>query len=159
MTFMELTVVFSSARKRIIRVAAVCGCVAGLGACSTTDTLYTVGGAAAGAGAGGLIGQKSSRNPIAPFIGAASGAVIGGLGTAFMLHSAEQGRKKEFQRGYDLGASDTVKRQYWVLQDLQKKGEQTRPPYRLNYYEFPVKPDPKAPVKTAPYDITIPIYE
>lgn len=157
---MKFTVVFSSAtRKRIVRVAVVCGWVAGLAACGTTDALYTVGGAAVGAGAGGVIGQKSSHNPIAPVLGAAGGAVIGGLGTALMLHSAEQGRKKEFQRGYDLGASDTVKRQYWVLQDLQKRGEQTRPPYRLNYYQFPVKPDPKAPVKTVTYDITIPIYE
>jgi len=157
---MELTSVSSSAtRKRIVRIVAACGCLAALPACSTTDALYTVGGAAAGAGAGGWIGQKSSSNPVAPVVGAASGAVVGGLGTALALNSAEQGRKKEFQRGYELGASDTVKRQYWILQDLQKQEQRATAPYRLRQYQIPVKPDPKAPVKTTPYDITIPIYE
>lgn len=159
MTSMELASVFSSARKRIICVVAACGCLAGLPACSTTDALYTVGGAATGAGAGGWIGRKSSRNPIAPVIGATSGAVIGGFGTAQVLNSAERGRKKEFQRGYELGASDTVKRQYWILQDLQKQEQRATAPYRLRQYHIPVKPDPKASVKTTPYSITIPIYE
>lgn len=160
MTFMKLSVVFSFAtRKRFIHLVAVCGCVAVISGCSTTDAFYTVGGAAAGAGAGGLIGQQASRNPLAPVIGAASGAVVGGLGTALVLNSAEQGRKKEFQRGYELGTSDAVKRQYWILQELQKQEQQTRTPYRLRHYRVPVKPDPNALIKTTPYDITIPVYE
>lgn len=160
MTLMGLTAIFSFAtRKRIIHAVAMCGCVAGFSGCGTTDAFYTVGGAAAGAGAGGLIGLKASRNPIAPVIGAASGAVVGGLGTALALNSAEQGRKKEFQRGYELGTSDAVKRQYWILQELQKQEQQVTTPYRLRHYQIPMKPDSNAPVKTTPYDITIPIYE
>ena len=124
-----------------------------------TDSLYTVGGAAVGAGVGGLVGQRASSNPLSPVVGAASGALVGGVGTALVLKSADQGRKNEFQRGYDLGASDTVKRQYWIQQELQKEEERVASPYRLRLYRIPIVPDPNAPVKTTPYDITLPVYE
>jgi hypothetical protein len=64
---------------------------------------------------------------------------------------------KEFQKGYDRGAGDTVKRQYWIQQNLQK-GEKASP-YRPTIYRMPVAPDPDAKVKTVPYEIAIPIYE
>jgi hypothetical protein len=67
--------------------------------------------------------------------------------------------RKEFQKGYDRGASDTVKRQYWIQQNMQKAEQSKAPPYRLTLYRIPVTPDPKARVKTVPYEITIPIYE
>ena len=65
--------------------------------------------------------------------------------------------RKEFQKGYERGAVDTVKRQYWIQQNLQK-GEKASP-YRLTIYRMPVAPDPDAKVKTVPYEIAIPIYE
>ena len=65
--------------------------------------------------------------------------------------------RKEFQKGYERGAGDTVKRQYWIQQNLQK-GEKASP-YRLTIYRMPVAPDPDAKVKTVPYEIAIPIYE
>jgi hypothetical protein len=65
--------------------------------------------------------------------------------------------RKEFEKGYDRGAADTVKRQYWIQQNLQK-GEKASP-YRLTIYRMPVAPDPDAKVKTVPYEIAIPIYE
>jgi hypothetical protein len=67
------------------------------------------------------------------------------------------GQRKQFQQGYDQGASDTVKRQYWILQNLQKGKRE--PVYRLTYYGFTIPSDPNAPVKTVPRDIAIPIYE
>jgi len=66
---------------------------------------------------------------------------------------------KEFQKGYERGASDTVKRQYWIQQNLQKGKQSKVSPYRLTLYRMPVKPDPNATVKTVPYEIAIPIYE
>jgi len=65
--------------------------------------------------------------------------------------------RSQFQKGYERGASDTVKRQYWILQDMQKRDEPKKP--RVSLYRMPVAPDPKAEVKTVPYEITIPIYE
>ena len=65
--------------------------------------------------------------------------------------------RKEFQKGYERGAADTVKRQYWIQQNLQK-GEKASP-YRLTIYRMPVGPDPNAKIKTVPYEIAIPIYE
>jgi len=64
--------------------------------------------------------------------------------------------RSPFQKGYERGASDTVKRQYWILQAMQKRDEK-KP--RASLYRMPVDPDPKATVKTVPYEITIPIYE
>ena len=64
--------------------------------------------------------------------------------------------RSPFQKGYERGASDTVKRQYWILQDMQKRDEK-KP--RASLYRMPVNPDPNATVKKVPYEITIPIYE
>jgi len=66
---------------------------------------------------------------------------------------------KEFQKGYERGASDTVKRQYWIQQNLQKGKQSKIPPYRLTLYRMPITPDPNATIKTVPYEIAIPIYE
>ena len=132
-------------------------CSAFLSACGVTDALYTAGGSAVGAAAGAFVGSKASSNPAAPVIGAASGAAIGGIGTILAINSAKDGQRKQFQRGYDQGASDTVKRQYWILQNLQK-GKQ-EPAHRLTYYPFTIPPDPSAAVRTVPRNIAIPIYE
>ena len=102
-----------------------------------------------------LIGSKASNNPAAPIIGAAPR--LGGMGTMLAINSAKAGQRKQFQQGYDHGASDTVKRQYWILQNLQKGKKE--PAYRLTYYRFTIPSDPNAPVKTVPRDIAIPIYE
>lgn len=64
--------------------------------------------------------------------------------------------RSQFQQGYERGSSDTVKRQYWILQDMQKRDEK-KP--RVSLYRMPVTPDPNATVKTVPYEITIPVYE
>jgi len=64
--------------------------------------------------------------------------------------------RSPFQKGYERGASDTVKRQYWILQDMQKRDEK-KP--RVSLYRIAVNPDPNSTVKTVPYEITIPIHE
>ena len=64
--------------------------------------------------------------------------------------------RSPYQKGYERGASDTVNRQYWILQDMQKRDEK-KP--RLSLYRMPVNPDPNSTVKTVPYEITIPIHE
>jgi phage tail tape-measure protein len=138
-------------------VVAAMACCALLPACNVTDALYTAGGSAAGAAAGAFVGSKVSNNPAAPVIGAASGAAIGGIGTILAINSVKAGQRKQFQQGYDQGASDSVKRQCWILQNLQKG--KPEPAYRLTYYRFTIPPDPNAPVKTVPREITIPIHE
>lgn len=66
--------------------------------------------------------------------------------------------RSNFQKGYERGAADTVKRQYWILQDMQKRSTPATG-RRLALYRVPVEPDPNATVKRVPYEITIPIYE
>ena len=77
---------------------------------------------------------------------------------AVCLLSACAGRK-EFQKGYDAGAATTVKRQYWILQNMQKADETKSARPRMTVYRLPVEPDPNAQVKTVPYEIAVPIYE
>ena len=77
---------------------------------------------------------------------------------AVCLLSACAGRK-EFQKGYDAGAATTVKRQYWILQNMQKADETKAARPRMTVYRLPVEPDPNAQVKTVPYEIAVPIYE
>ncbi len=67
--------------------------------------------------------------------------------------------RSQFQKGYERGASDTVKRQYWILQDMQKRETAGQSKPRLSLYRMPVEPDPTAKVNAVPYEITIPIYE
>jgi hypothetical protein len=64
--------------------------------------------------------------------------------------------RSQFQKGYELGASDTVKRQYWVLQDMQKRPKSEQ---RVSVYRLPITPDPDAAVKTVPYEIAIPVVQ
>jgi hypothetical protein len=98
------------------------------------------------------------------FIGSAAGrekvrlTAFMHLGVAMLILTACAGRK-EFQRGYERGSGDTVKRQYWIQQNAQKSDQTKAASYRLTLYRIPVTPDPKAKVKTVPYEITIPIYE
>lgn len=66
--------------------------------------------------------------------------------------------RSKFQQGYERGASDTVKRQYWILQDMQKRSA-GKPERRLSLYRIPVTPDPNASVKTVPYEISIPVVQ
>lgn len=66
--------------------------------------------------------------------------------------------RSQFQKGYEHGASDTVKRQYWILQDMQKRSE-AKPERRVSLYRIPITPDPAATVNTVPYEITIPIVQ
>jgi len=66
--------------------------------------------------------------------------------------------RSQFQKGYERGASDTVKRQYWILQDMQKRAE-PKPERRVSLYRIPITPDPEATVKTVPYEITIPVVQ
>ena len=67
--------------------------------------------------------------------------------------------RSQFQKGYESGAANTVKRQYWILQNMQKADETAAARPRMTVYRLPVEPDPNAQVKTVPYEIAVPIYE
>jgi hypothetical protein len=82
-----------------------------------------------------------------------------GLCVVMMVMLTACAGRKEFQKGYERGSADTVKRQYWIQQNMQKAGQAKASPYRLTLYRIPVAPDPNATVKTVPYEIAIPIYE
>lgn len=83
--------------------------------------------------------------------------LVAGLCVALFLPACAG--RKEFQKGYERGAADTVKRQYWILQNMQKRDADTDSPRRLSLYRVPVEPDPRATVQKVPYEITIPIYQ
>ncbi|CAN5420126.1 hypothetical protein BH09VER1_BH09VER1_29480 [soil metagenome] len=65
--------------------------------------------------------------------------------------------RSQFQKGYDRGSGDAVKRQYWILQNMQKPQDAAPSRPRTTIYRLPVQPDPNSTVKTVPYEIAIPI--
>lgn len=86
------------------------------------------------------------------------GAAVAGWALLACLMPACASRS-QFQQGYERGASDTVKRQYWILQAMQRRDAASQANPRRSIYRLPVTPDPNATVKTVPYEITIPVYE
>ena len=99
-----------------------------------------------------LVSFVSGRKRKFPFVAVAWCAVV----VVFFPACAS---RSQFQKGYERGASDTVKRQYWILQSMQKADESRQSKPRLALYRMPIEPDSNAPVKSVPYDITVPIYE
>ena len=98
-----------------------------------------------------LVSFVSGRKRKSSFVAVAWCAVVTCLLPACATRS-------QFQKGYVRGASDTVKRQYWILQDMQKRSE-AKPERRVSLYRIPITPDPASTVKTVPYEITIPVVQ
>ena len=129
--------------------------------CEAARTAAYAGGGAAAAGAlGAGIGYIASKGniqttAIAGGVSAVGGALLGGA------YAGAKKRENEKQReeGYQLGASDTVKRQYWIARNLQKGNGDAEPGYRTQYYTFNIQPDPTAEINRVPYNITVPILE
>jgi hypothetical protein len=66
-----------------------------------------------------------------------------------------------YNRGYDRGASDTAKRQYWILQNMQKAEEKPVTP-KVRYYAVPAPtttPTPQGDIRLVPHDTVIPVIE
>lgn len=61
------------------------------------------------------------------------------VASEMVRHHVLEGYDKEFMKGYDLGASDTVKRQYWIIQNLNKIRDDRSRHDRFKYYTFPGK--------------------
>jgi hypothetical protein len=136
--------------------------LAALQGCEAARTAAYAGGGAAAAGAlGAGIGYIASKgNPqtaaIAGGVSAVGGAILGGA------YAGAEKRQKQKQReeGYQLGASDTVKRQYWIARNLQKRQDSdAEPGYRTQYYTFNIQPDATAEINRVPYNVTVPILE
>lgn len=108
---------------------------------------------AAGSAVGGGIGYAvSDGNPWATVGGAAGG---GGL-THFMLGDDPQTLQKGFDAGYVRGNSDAIKRQYAILQSLNRSSNNGG---KVSYYSVPVQgltPDGRNLVA---HTITVPIVE
>lgn len=92
-----------------------------ISSCSTRSA-YTTGAAAGGAGIGYL---ASDGNPLATIGGAAGGA----LASELIQGQAEKGRVAQYNRGYDRGAADQAKNQYWMTRNLHdSKNESNKQP-------------------------------
>lgn len=117
--------------------------------CSTRATVDALGGAG-GAGIGYSI---SNGDPLITAAGAAGGAL-----TADLLQNAvEKGKRNVAQEAYELGASDTIKTTYQIIQDTQKsKNNQEMLTTKL--YKIPA-PNPNDGINRTQHTITIPILQ
>lgn len=81
---------------------------------SATDLVLT--------GAGGAIGYEVSGKKISgAAIGAASGLVLSKVAQTQVGKAITEAE----QRGYDRAMNQAVKQQYWIIQNLQKRDQQT----------------------------------
>ncbi len=119
--------------------------------CVSTEAAYALGGATLGGLSGAFL---SARNPkIAPLV-SAGGAAMGGLMGGMAAQSVKSGRAAAFKEGYQQGASDAVKRQYWILQNLQKeRGHEDQ----WASYQIPI--NSYGNVQKVSNDVTIPILQ
>lgn len=101
----------------------------------------------------GYIGYKASDgNKHQDLIAGAS--AVGGYTVAEIIRANVKGEiKEEFRAGYDLGAGDTVKSQYWIIQNRQKEDD-SQPRADVRYYEFPGAEE-KDGVNYAPHKVVI----
>lgn len=134
--------------------------IALLGCEAARTAAYAGGGAAAAGALGAGIGYIASKGniqttAIAGGVSAVGGALLGGAYAGAQKRSKE----KEREEGYQLGASDTVKRQYWIARNLQKGKGDAEPGYRTQYDTFNIQPDPTAEINRVPYNVTVPILE
>ena len=88
--------------------------VVALTSCASNSRLAT--NALGAAGGAGLAHALSDGDPLITAAGAAGGLLAGEA----LNHAQDQKTRKSFTEGYDLGRSDAVKQQYWLLVDQQK---------------------------------------
>ena len=132
-----------------------------VGCDSMRSAAYAGGGAVAGGALAGSVGYAASKGNVKTTAISAIGGAIGGalLGGAY---AGQQKAKKDKARdeGYQLGESDTVKRQYWIARNLQKaERDADASPYKTRYYTFNIAPDPQANINRVPYNVTLPVLE
>ena len=60
--------------------------------------------------------------------------------------------RSDYQKGYDAGAGDIVKDQYWIIQNRQKEIKKSE--YKVRYYQFDA-PENVDGVNYVPHKITV----
>ena len=72
---------------------------------------------AGGAAGGAYIGNTLGHGDIGATVAGAAGGALLSEGAQSLVRS---GKKKSFEEGYKQGQSDSVKQQYWRLQEAQR---------------------------------------
>ena len=72
--------------------------------------------------------------------------------SGFLLAGCATGRTA-LEKAYDSGKGDTVKRQYWIMQNRQKDMEK-KEDYQVRYYKMPAPTDVNG-VKFVPHTMTV----
>lgn len=110
---------------------------------------------AAGAAGGGVLAHElSDGDPLWTAVGAGGGALV----AEGLQGASAKSRRTSYNRGYDRGASDAIKRQYWMLQRLQQAESPGPPPTRYVEIPGPTKVEtPQGPVHLTPHDYVVPV--
>ncbi|MFZ2658325.1 MAG: hypothetical protein WAX69_25555 [Victivallales bacterium] len=64
---------------------------------------------------------------------------VGGYAVSELVRAnVDESFREEFRTGYELGANDTAREQYWIIQNRQKEDESFKTMnVKTRYYEFP----------------------
>ncbi len=79
---------------------------------------------------------------------------IGGYAFSELIRAnVDESLREEFRTGYELGANDAAKEQYWIIQNRQKEDDASRTQdVRTRYYEFPGATQ-KNDINYVPHDV------
>ena len=111
--------------------------------------VYTAGGGALG---GGLAYALFDKKPIATAIGAVAGATLSSAIYGKDRKAIEEG----YREGYIKASSDSIKRQYWLKQELERS---TQSDAKMSYYSFPADTRGSDGRMLVDHQITVPILE
>ena len=101
----------------------------------------------------GYIGYKASEGNEHQDLIAGASAVGGYTAAEIIRANVNDEIRKEFRAGYELGAGDTVKTQYWIIQNRQKEDD-SQEQRDIRYYEFPGAVE-KDGISYAPHKVII----
>ncbi|OAI50830.1 hypothetical protein AYO37_00100 [Opitutia bacterium SCGC AG-212-L18] len=110
----------------------------------------TAGGGVVG---GGLSYALFDRNPLAVVAGAAGGAALGSV----LYGEDEAALTASYNEGYIKASSDSIKRQYWLKQEMEGPGNQSCG--RFSYYTFPADNLTADGRMLVDHTVTVPILE
>lgn len=112
------------------------------------------------AGTGGLIGLYATKDQSigTQMAAGGAGAAIGGLAGSWINSNLTEEKLKEFEAGYDLGRSNSVKELYWAYQKLHE-AQRDKETVQYQYYQLPTPIIGKNGEKLEQRYITIPVAE
>lgn len=129
-----------------------------LAGCSSLDSAAGRGAVVAGAGAAGaVVGHELGEGKT---LAVAGGALAGSIAGSVLIGRDRRALQEGFDRGYVQGQADSIRRQYWLRQALERERQPSADTFgRTVYYRLPGPELTEDGRLLEPHTLTIPVIE